>query len=67
MNQRAFLECEEEFAVVAVAVLLNGDANGLAGEGVLEFGCGDGEAVQAEQEIDGLLVLQAEMDLAGAK
>ncbi|MGA3259679.1 MAG: hypothetical protein ABSE35_12430 [Bryobacteraceae bacterium] len=51
MNQRAFLECEEEFAVVAVAVLLNGDANGLAGEGVLEFGCGDGEAVQAEQEI----------------
>src|ERR1039458_8496827 len=37
---------------------------GLAGEGVFQFGGGDGESVEAEQDVDGLLMLQAEMNLA---
>jgi hypothetical protein len=36
MDQGAFLECEQGLTVVAVAVLLDGVADGLAGEGVLQ-------------------------------
>ncbi len=51
--------------MIAFAVLLNGIAKGLASKGVLQFGGGDGEAVETEQNVDALLVLEAEMDLAG--
>ena len=51
--------------MIAVAVLLDGVPKGLAGEGVLQFGGRDWEAVETEQNVGGLIVLPAEMDLAG--
>ena len=51
--------------MIAVPVLLDGIAEGLVGEGVLQFGRGDGKTVEAEQDINGLLMPEAEMNLAG--
>ncbi len=51
--------------MIPIAVLLDRVAKGLAGEGVLQLGGGDGKAIEAQKDVDGLLVLQAEMNLAG--
>ena len=65
MDESAFFESEQGLAVIAVAVLLDGVPEGLVGERILQFGRGDRKAVETEQDVDGLLMLEAEMNLAG--
>ena len=56
---------EERLARIAVAsVLPDGVFDVLAGERVLEFRREDGDAVQKEREIDALVALLAEVELA---
>jgi len=65
VDECAFLKGERGFAVITVAILLDGVPKCLTGKSVLQFGGGDGETVETEQEVYGLLVLGAEMDLTG--
>lgn len=61
----AATKAEEWFGGVAGGAILSDSIfGGLAGKWVFEFGGDDGEAVEEESEIEALLVLAAEVELA---
>ena len=68
MDEGAFLEGEDLFAVVAVGfVLMSGVLDGLPGELVFELGGSNGDAVDAEHEVQRLVVFGAVVKLAGER
>jgi hypothetical protein len=66
VDQGALFELKDEVLGIAVVlVLVDGVAPGLARHRVLEFGGGDGDAVQAQGQVKGIVVLGGVAELAG--
>jgi len=66
VDESALLEREDLFAMVAIgSVSMFGVLDGLISEPVLQLGGGYGDAVNAEQEIERLVVLRAVVELTG--
>ncbi len=58
MYKGSFLELKDKIIVIAVVLVLEDSAPPrLAGHRVLQFRCGDGDTIEAQDKVEGVVVL----------